>query len=74
MTFSYTNSPYPIREDITQAHQKFWQKLAQAGSWWSGAQRIAIAAEVRNAVECKYCQVRKSALSPYTTTGKHKKG
>lgn len=74
MTFSYTNSPYPIREDITQAYQAFWKKLARPGAWWSGAQRIAIAAEVRNAVECQYCQVQKSALSPYTTTGKHKKG
>jgi len=74
MTFSYTNSPYPIREDIKQAHQTFWQKLAQAGNWWSGEQRIAIAAEVRNAVECQYCQARKSALSPYTTTGTHKMG
>ncbi|HIG60708.1 MAG TPA: hypothetical protein EYQ22_07435 [Gammaproteobacteria bacterium] len=74
MTFSYTNSAYPIREDITQAYQAFWHKLARPGAWWSGAQRIAIAAEVRNAVECQYCQVRKSALSPYTTPGKHKKG
>lgn len=72
MTFSYSDSPYPVREDIKQAHKKFWNILAKPGSWWTGAQRIAIAAEVRNAVACDYCQQRKSALSPYTVSGKHK--
>ena len=72
MTFSYSDAPYPVREDIKQAHKKFWGNLAQPGSWWTGAQRIAIAAEVRNAVDCEYCQERKSALSPFTVSGKHR--
>ena len=38
---------HPIREDIRAAQRAAWQGLAAAGSWWSGAERLAIAAEVR---------------------------
>ncbi len=71
MTFSYSNAPYPVREDIKQAHKTFWHNLANPGCWWDGTQRIAIAAEVRNAVDCEFCRQRKSALSPHTLSGKH---
>jgi len=64
--FNYTNSVYPIREDIPQAYRKFWQRLAQPGSWWTGEQRVAIAAESRAALDCNWCAIRKIALSPYS--------
>jgi hypothetical protein len=69
--FDYADSPYPIRADIPLAHRAYWQKLAAPGSWWSGAERVAIARETRNALDCEYCQQRKSALSPYTFEGEH---
>lgn len=69
--FDYGQSPYPIRADIAAAHQRFWRDLAKPGSWWSGAQRVAIAAESRHAWDCEYCRARKQALSPYTFDGNH---
>ena len=69
--FEYSDSPYPIREDIPLAHRAYWKKLAAPGSWWSGAERVAIARETRNAVICEYCTQRKSALSPYAFEGTH---
>ena len=69
--FEYSDSPYPIRESLVIAYRKFWDALASPGTWYTGAQRIAIAAEVRNAVECPFCQERKAALSPYSVEGEH---
>jgi hypothetical protein len=69
--FSYSESPHAIREDLRQAYLTYWQALANAGSWWTGSQRIAIAQEVRNAATCSYCQQRKQALSPYGFPGSH---
>ena len=69
--FEYNPAPYPIRPDIAKAHQKFWQKLAHSGSWWTGHERIAIARESRLALDCIYCKERKQALSPYNHPGSH---
>ena len=52
-SFSYENAPYPVRPDIVEAHRRCWQQLALPGSWWTGAERIAIASETRAA-----CAVR----------------
>mgnify|MGYP001818899452 CR=1 FL=1 len=71
VAFSYANSPYPIRKDLGAAYRDFWDKLANAGTWWSGAERVAIAAEVRQATQCAYCAERKLALSPYNVPGEH---
>ncbi len=70
-TFDYSQSPYPIRPDIRKAHQTYWQRLAQPGSWWTGAQRVAIAAESRQSLTCTFCTERKQALSPYQFPGGH---
>lgn len=69
--FQYDDSPYAIRADISAAHAKFWDHLASAGNWWTGAERVAIAKEVRNALSCDYCVRRKQALSPYSFAGEH---
>lgn len=71
-SFDYNNAPYPIRTDIAEAHRAFWQKLSQPGSWWTGAERIAMARETRNALECPFCAERKQALSPNAVSGVHK--
>lgn len=72
-TFDYSDSPYAIRDDIKQAHRRFWDRLAAPGCWWNGADRIAIAREVRAASHCDYCAVRRQALSPYNFKGKHQR-
>ncbi len=68
---SYASAPVPVREDLTAAHRRTWQRLAYAGNWWTGAERVAIAAEMRQARHCKLCTVRKNALSPHTIEGVH---
>lgn len=69
--FSYADSPYPVRDDIGDAHRWYWEALARPGSWWTGAERVAIAAQVRRAAECALCISRKAALSPGMVAGEH---
>jgi hypothetical protein len=40
-----------VREDLAAAHDRAWARLARAGTWWTGAERVAIAAEARRAEE-----------------------
>ena len=61
----------PIRAGLAQECERAWQRLASAGTWWSGVERLAIAAETRNARACKLCRRRKEALSPYGVEGSH---
>jgi len=56
---------------LAEAHQIAWQRIGQPGTWLSGAQRIAIAIETRNATDCELCAQRKAALSPYSIEGTH---
>jgi len=67
----YAHSPLPVRANLVEAHQRAWQRLAEPGNWFSGAERIAIAREVRAAPDCAFCIERKAALSPYAVTGAH---
>jgi len=62
----------PIRLALAAALDDAWRRLAGPGTWWTGAERIAIAAEVRNAATCPYCKTRKAALSPYGIGGEHR--
>jgi len=39
----------PIRDDILEAHQQLLDRWAHPGTWWSGAERLAIVEEVRRA-------------------------
>jgi hypothetical protein len=61
----------PVREDMALAHQRAWQRVGRPGTWWDAEQRVAIAAETRNAVKCPLCRRRRAALSPYTIQGTH---
>ncbi len=71
---TYGSSPFPIRQGLANAHKVYWQALAAPGNWFNGTQRVAIACEVRNALNCPFCEQRKNALSPYTLQGEHLKG
>ena len=61
----------PIRPSLASAIEVAWTRLAGPGTWWSGAERVAIADEVRNARGCRLCTERKQALSPYSVNGAH---
>ena len=58
---SYSAAFVPVRDDFTAAHTRFWKRLASPGAWWTGAERVAIAAEVRQARHCALCQARRDA-------------
>jgi hypothetical protein len=69
--FDYSSAPYEIRPDLPEAYQKTWDWLAAPGSWWTGAERVALAAASRAARECALCDERKQALSPEAGQGEH---
>lgn len=69
--FSYVDAVLPVREDLPATHRRAWRRLAEPGTWWSGRERVAIAAEVRRAARCSYCRARKVALSPDAVEGAH---
>jgi hypothetical protein len=60
-----------IRVDLIEAQSRAWQQIAHPGTWWTGAERVAIAAEMRNAGKCQLCADRRSALSPTAYSGAH---
>lgn len=67
----YEAAPLAIRADLAAAHRRARDHLARPGSWWDGAQRVAVIAETRNAIECRLCRERKEALSPAAVSGAH---
>ena len=67
----YAEAPAPVRADIAAAHDRAWQRIARPGTWHSGETRVRIAAETRNARNCRLCAARKAALSPYSVAGEH---
>jgi hypothetical protein len=68
MAFDYSE---PIRNDIPEAHRHAWSVIAAPGRWWTGAERVAIASEVRRARDCALCAERKAAVSPFAVDGTH---
>ena len=73
-TFGFLDSPVAVRTDIRDAHRRTWERLAAAGTWWTGAERVAIGREVRLATACDLCARRKAALSPMAVKGAHTDG
>lgn len=49
MAFEYANCEWPISERVRGAHRRSWDRLAAPGFWWTGSERVAIAAECRRA-------------------------
>ncbi len=50
MSFNFADAPIPIRTEIQEAMRKEWAFLAAPGTWWSGEERVQIAAEARRAM------------------------
>jgi len=68
---NYQDLPWPVREEVTEAQRRAWEHLGRPGTWLTGAERVAIAAEARNAPACDLCRRRKDALSPHAVEGDH---
>ena len=60
-----------MRSDLVDAHDRAWTAIASAGTWLTGRQRLAVAAEVRHALECPLCARIRAALSPNAVQGAH---
>src|SRR5262249_10653792 len=71
MALDYSAAGVPIRDDLKAAQRHFWERLQASGTWWTGAERVAIAAESRRAAGCRLCRERKAALSPGAVAGQH---
>jgi alkylhydroperoxidase family enzyme len=71
MVVSYDDARVPIRKDLLDAHQCAWQHIASPGTWLTGATRVAIALESRNARQCEFCAERKVSFMPYGVMGSH---
>jgi len=67
----YADASVPVRRDLCEAHERAFDRLARAGTWWTAPERLAIAAEVRRAPACRLCARRKQALSPLAVDGEH---
>lgn len=64
-------SSLPQRPDLVAAVDAAWTHIAMPGATWTGAERVAIAAEARAAQVCPLCSDRKGTLSPYHVPGEH---
>ena len=69
MPFEMNN--FPVRDDLALAHDTAWTAIAAPGTWLTGIERVAVAAEIRHAHQCSYCARIKAALSPNGVAGVH---
>ena len=67
----YSAAGVPVRDDLRRVHAELLEHLRAPGTWWTGTERVAIAAESRNAAECALCRERRDALSPSFVKGAH---
>src|SRR5438046_6223117 len=67
----YEGAQTPVREDLQEAHRFFLDHIRSPGTWWSGAERVAIATEARRAARCALCRERRKSLSPGAVQGRH---
>jgi hypothetical protein len=66
MSFDFRDAPIAIRAEIQEAFRKEWSFLAAPGTWWSGTERVAIAAEARRAMASE-----RTASRPTSILGEH---
>ena len=48
-SFDYAADGFRVRDGIVAVHRDSWEKIANAGSHWTGAQRVEIARQARAA-------------------------
>ena len=70
-SLDFAGVPIDVGPEIRDAHRSVWESIARPGSWWTGPERVAIAAAVRGAANCSVCDARKQALSPLAVAGPH---
>jgi len=71
MVIDWGNATEGLRDDLGNTVESVWRTLGSAGTWWSGADRLAIVAEIRHARSCQHCAECKESLSPFGVEGTH---
>ena len=66
---TYTHAALNIPAAYSEGHERYWNRLANPGNWFTGQQRVDMAKEVRQALDCKLCADRKLAVSPAMAQG-----
>ena len=61
----------PVAEPIADSYRAAWAAIGDPGCWWTGAERVSIAAEARAADTCQICRARNAALSPSFEDARH---
>lgn len=69
--WTYTDSGIAVAPEFGAVHDEAWRRLGECGTWWTGAQRVAILAESRASESCEFCSARAEAVSPYAVEGAH---
>jgi hypothetical protein len=46
-SFTYESASVAVRPDIADSHREAWAALAEPGTWWAAAERLAIAERAR---------------------------
>ncbi len=67
----FENSGFEVRQNLIDAHTEAWSRIASPGTWLTGERRLAVAAEIRQALKCDFCAEIKDALSPNAVSGTH---
>jgi hypothetical protein len=67
----YSRADVVVRDDLRETHAAMLEHIRSPGYWFSGAERLAIAAESRGAHACPLCLERKASLSPEHPEGEH---
>jgi hypothetical protein len=60
----------PVRDDLRGTHAFLLGHIAAPGTWWTGAERVALAAASRAAAGCALCRERRASASP-AVPGRH---
>lgn len=67
----YAAAGITVRQDLGDCHRFLLGHVTSPGTWWTGAERRAIAEASRRATSCSLCRERKGALSPNSVQGQH---
>src|SRR5262249_33251638 len=70
----YGGAPVPVREDLKEAHRFLLDHVRAPGAWWTGQERVSIAAASRGAPGRGLLHARKESLSPAAIAGRHRTG
>ena len=64
MGYELNDALLPVNPRLVETLDEEWRRFGRPGTWWTGAERLAIAVEARRARSCELCRERKASPSP----------